>query len=64
MHTRNNNIQLINVQLPLYMKTYYIYHGYPNWLCHKKWRTPNSSKDPNVGPNKKHRKKKESGHTP
>jgi hypothetical protein len=29
-----------------------------------KWRTLNSSKDPNVGPSKKQRKKEESGHAP
>ncbi len=32
--------------------------------CEGKWSIPNSSKDPNVGPSKKHRKEKESGHAP
>jgi hypothetical protein len=28
------------------------------------WRTPNSSKDPNVGPSRKQQKREESGHAP
>jgi hypothetical protein len=32
--------------------------------CLHGWRTPNSSKDPNVSPSERQRKRKESGYVP